>query len=174
MPAPKSERHTRIFESLWTDDDFTSLSWQAQWLWQLAMTAPGRTLCGAFDWRPKRLAARAVGMTADMIEAVAPELEAAHFLVIDRDTEEALVRSVVRRDGAMRSPNMAVAVVRAMAEVASPRLRAVLTHELQRMHREEPDLQAWGKPEVWAALNRPALDVRTETAPLAIVHHISG
>jgi hypothetical protein len=172
MGSPKTERHTRIFESLWTDDDFTALSWQAQWLWQMVMTAPGRSLCGVLDWRPKRLAARAANMTADMIEAVAPELEETHFLVIDRDTEEALIRSVVRRDGAMKVPNMAVATVRSMMEVYSPRLRAVVVHELQRLHREEPDLQSWKHPEVWAALNRPALDVRTESAPLASVHPI--
>ncbi len=156
------DAYTRILQSIWSDDDFTALSWQAQWLYIAVLTGPGRTLCGVADWRPKRLKARAVGLTEDGLEAVADELEAEHFLVIDRDTEEVLVRSYVRNDSLMKMPNMATAMVKAFHTVTSKRLRAVIVHELLRRHREEPDLKGWNEA-VMAIMDRPSLDVRSES-----------
>lgn len=161
------DAYTRILTSLWSDDDFTALSWQAQWLYVAVLTGPGRTLCGVADWRPKRLKARAVGLTEDGLDAVAEELEEAYFLVIDRDTEEVLVRSYVRNDSLMKMPNMATAMVKAFHTVTSKTLRAVIVHELQRRHREEPDLKGWNEA-VMDLLNRPSLDVRAGVTRLAV------
>jgi hypothetical protein len=160
-----SEAYTRILTSLWSDNDFAALSADAQWLYFVILTAPDRSLCGVADWRVNRLKKRAVGRTAEALEIIADELEAAHFLVIDRDTEEALVRSFVRKDTVMKMPNMATAMVKAFQKVASPRLRAVIVHELQRLHREHPELKGWNEGSL-ELLGREALDVRGGRPPL--------
>lgn len=161
-----SEAYTRILTSIWSDNAFTALSRDAQWLYLAILTAPDRTLCGVADWRVNRIKARAATNTAEALEIIAEELEEAHFLVIDRDTEEALVRSFVRKDTVMKMPNMATAMVRAFQQVASPRLRAVIVHELRRLHREHPELKGWNEAAL-ELLGREALDVR-ERPPLAL------
>lgn len=162
-----SDAYTRVLTSIWSDNEFTALSADAQWLYLAILTAPDRSLCGVADWRVNRLKKRAVGRTAEALEIIAEELEAAYFLVIDRDTEEALVRSFVRKDTVMKMPNMATAMVKAFQQVVSPRLRAVIVHELRRLHREQPALKGWNDAAL-ELLNREALDVREERPRLAI------
>lgn len=162
-----TDAYTRILTSIWSDNAFTALSRDAQWLYLAILTAPDRSLCGVADWRPKRIKARAATNTAEALEIIAEELEAAHFLVIDRDTEEALVRSWVRNDTVMKMPNMATAMVKAFQQVVSPRLRAVIVHELRRLHREHPELKGWNEAAL-DLLNRDALDVREDRPRLAI------
>lgn len=158
-----TDQHTRILTSIWSDDDFTALSFQAQWLYFAITSAPDRSLCGVADWRVNRIKARAQGLSPEVLGILADELTAAHFLVIDEDTEEVLVRSFVRTDTLMKMPNMATAMVKAFQQVVSPRLRAVIVHELQRLHREEPTLKGWNDAAL-ALLNRPSLDVKDESA----------
>jgi hypothetical protein len=162
-----SEAYTRILTSIWSDNAFTALSRDAQWLYLAILTAPDRSLCGVADWRVNRLKARSATTTAADLEIIAEELEATYFLVIDRDTEEALVRSFVRKDTVMKMPNMATAMVKAFQQVVSPRLRAVIVHELRRLHREHPELKGWNEAAL-DLLNREALDVRDEHPRLAI------
>ncbi|WP_336156662.1 hypothetical protein [Amycolatopsis sp. VC5-11] len=144
--------------SIWTDPDFRALSVEAQHLYLLILTSPSLSYAGVADWRPKRIAALAAGWVAGAVETAAAELQAAMFLVIDEDTDEALVRSFLRHDGLMAREFMATAAAKAYEGVASARIRGVIVHELQRLRRDEPSLLGWNSKRLLAVLKDPSVD----------------
>ena len=139
--------YARVVRSIWADDDFRALSHDAQWLYFHLLTSPALTYCGVTDWRSS-------------VEAASVELEGNLYTVVDRESEEALIRSFVRHDGLMSSPNMAAAMVKAHAATVSRALRGVVVHELKRLQKDDPDLRGWARPEVKLLLRRDGLDPR--------------
>ncbi len=152
--------HARINLTIWTDPDFRALPPAAQHLYLALWTAPDLTYCGTHDWRPARMTGLSRGFTAAHIDTVAQCLEARHFLVIDRDTEECLVRSWARFDGIMKQPRMAISLINAYASVGSQTIRKVLVHELEKIHRETPDLTIWSDKRVKEVLGHPAISAK--------------
>lgn len=147
----------RVVRSIWSDDDFRALSHGAQWLYFHLLTSPSLNYCGVTDWRPKRIAALTADLTEDTVEAYSVELEGNLFTVVDRDSEEALIRTFIRHDGLMASPNMAAAMSKAHAGTVSGALRGVVVHELKRLQKDEPDLRGWNRPESRTLLRREAV-----------------
>ena len=135
--------HARIRLDIWADDDFGSLTSSAQWLYLHLLSSPTLSFAGVADWRPARIAGRTAELTAADVEFFATELERDHYVLIDRRTEEALIRSWVKHDGLMKSPNMAKALVKAYGATASQTLRAVIVGQLHRLHEAKPELKGW-------------------------------
>jgi hypothetical protein len=158
--------YARVMRSIWADDDFRELTHDAQWLYFHLLTSPSINYCGVTDWRPSRIAALTDDLTADGVEASAVELEGSLYVVIDRDSEECLIRSFVRHDGLMSSPNMAAALAKAHAATISKALRGVVVHELKRLHEDEPTLRGWTRQEVKNLLRRVPCDPREAIAQL--------
>jgi hypothetical protein len=144
--------------SIWTDPDFRALSCAAQHMYLLILTSPTLSYAGVADWRPKRIAALAAGWSADAVEIAAAELHSTRFLIVDPDTDEALVRSFLKHDGLMAREFMATAAAKAYEGVASPRIRGVIVHELQRLRRDEPSLLGWNSKRLLAVLEDPSVD----------------
>lgn len=138
-----AREYANIRLDMWGDGDWRALSMPAQWLYELLLSHPQTNRAGVCDWRPRRLAAMANGLTADDVEAMAQELMAGFFIVIDEDTEEVAVRSYVKHDGVMKQPNMAVTMANDWTGVASERIRAVVAFEVQKLKVEQPDLPGW-------------------------------
>jgi hypothetical protein len=67
------------------------------------------------------------------------ELDEKRYVLIDEDTEEILVRTLIRNDGVQDQPNVLWAAVRAAVMVQSPRLRKVLADELRKLPPQRPD-----------------------------------
>lgn len=151
--------------SIWKDPDWRSLPAAAQHLYMLLWSHPQLSYCGVVDWRPGRLAALAGDLTAADVETLGRCLEARLFLVIDPDTEEALIRSWVRWDGLMRQPRMAVSFSNAYSAVSSRTIQAVLVHEATKLRGLEPDLSGWDKPVVREVLDAASLDPRARALP---------
>jgi hypothetical protein len=150
--------HARLKLAMWADEDFRDLPGESQWLYMLLMTSSGLSYAGVADWRPARIAPMAVDVSPDRVESAAVELEQNHYIVIDRDTEEVLVRSFIRNDGLMEQPNVAAAMVKAYGAIASRTLQAVIVHELKRLYKEEPTLKAWAaRPDVRGLLKKRAM-----------------
>ncbi len=152
--------HARINLTIWTDPDFRALPPAAQHLYLTLWTAPELSYCGVHDWRPARMTGLSHGYTAEHIETIAGCLEARHFLVIDRDTEECLVRSWARFDGIMKQPRMAVSLLNAYATVGSQAIRQVLVHELHKIRDESPLLACWNDKRLVEILKHRAVSAK--------------
>lgn len=159
--------HARIRLDIWDDEDFCNLTTTAQWLYFRVLSHASLSYCGVADWRPGRLAASANDATASDIEAFAIELERGNYFVVDRDTEEVLVRSFVKHDELMGKWNMASAVARTWSEVASKPLKGVVVHELHRLMGAGADGK-WDRDDVQKVLKRRRLtpsEAREMTLP---------
>ena len=130
-----------VYLTIWTDPDFRGLPTDAQWLYFTMLTHESLNYCGVMDWRPARLAAMNDDMTIPRVEHAAWELGQRRMVAVDPDTEEALVRSFVRHDGVLRSPNTAKGLVREYGGIASLRLMELVSHEVRRAFDENPN---WG------------------------------
>lgn len=91
------------------------------------------------------------------VEAASVELEHNLWIVVDRTTEEALVRTFIRDDGLMNSWSMGPAMAKAHAKVASKALRGVIVHELRALQADEPDHKSWSHHLVQATLTKATM-----------------
>lgn len=135
--------HGRIRLDIWADEDWRLLPSLSQWLYLHLLSSPSLNFCGVTDWRPPRIAALAAELTAHDVEWAAHYLERDEFVVIDRITEEVLVRSFVKHDGLLRSPNVTKALVKSHGSIGSAALRAVVVGQLLIIREKQPDLSGW-------------------------------
>lgn len=135
--------HARIQTNIWIDDDFLDLTPAAQHLYFVLCSQMKLNFCGVTDWHTGRLSQLASGWGVGAVEAAAAELSKQLYIVVDEVTGEVLVRSFIRNDGLLVSPNMAKAMLRAYSEIGSRTLRSVVVHELIRLHDESPLLKGW-------------------------------
>lgn len=149
--------HARLRLDIWADEDYTDLPCTSQWLYQRLLTHGDLSYCGVTDWRPGRLAASSCDLQPHDLELFAKPLEAGDFLVIDRATEEVLIRSFVKHDGLMDKWNMAAAMAREFTAIASKPLRAVVVHELRRLKKSRPEYRGWQRDDVQKILRRVAM-----------------
>ena len=152
-----------VFTNIWADSDWRALSESAQRLYLLLLTHPTLTYAGVADWRTNRLSMMSADGSVEKLEAAAAELEDRKFIVVDEGTEEVLIRSFVKHDGLLKSPNLAAALAREYANVYSPRLREVVAFEVQKLHRREPELKGWDR--LGTLLSEPARNVFDEGSP---------
>lgn len=157
--------HARINVTIWSDPDFRALPALAQQLYLTLWTSPDLSYCGVHDWRPGRLAALSSDLDADTIDIVSACLEARHFLVIDRETEEVFIRSWPRFDGLMKQPRMAVSLITAYASTASPTIRTVIVHEVSKIKKESPGLSCWNDKRVAEILTHPSVSAKELDTP---------
>lgn len=141
--AKLAREHARIQTSIWIDDDFLDLTREAQHLYFVMTTQMTLNFCGVTTWHAGRISQLAAGWTVAEVEESAAELSERLYLVIDETTGEVLVRSFIRNDGLLGSPNIAKAMYRTFSEIGSRTLRGVVVHELKRKHDEEPQLRGW-------------------------------
>lgn len=137
--------HARIRRDIWGDEDWRTLTSSAQWLYMHLLSSPTLTFAGIADWRPSRIAALSADLSASDVRVFAGELAEGRFILPDEDTEEVLIRSWVKHDGLLRSPNVTKALVKAHNGTASRILRAVLVDQLA-------TLQEKGYDGAWNAL----------------------
>lgn len=130
-----------IYLTIWTDIDFRQLTTDAQWLYFTMLTHESLNYCGVMDWRPARLAALNADMTIPRIQQAAWELAQKRLVAVDPDTEEALVRSFVRHDGVLKYPNTTKGLVRQYGGIASMMILELVSLEVRRAIKEQPDLK---------------------------------
>ena len=132
--------HARMKTKMWSKGDWRELTMEAQWLYQALAQHEALSRCGVLDYRPGRIAALAENATAAKVQRAAKVLESARYIIVDRDTEELLVRTYVRHDGVLDRANMGKAVGRAFQTVVSLPLRRTILAELAKLYGESPDL----------------------------------
>jgi hypothetical protein len=129
----------RVKLSIWNDPDFRTRSVDAQCLYFTLLTHPGITTCGVVEWRESKLVKFSADMTVERLREAAWNLAQKDLVAVDPSTEEALVRSFVRHDGVLQSPNMTRALVREHATIASLTVMALVSREVRRAFVENPD-----------------------------------
>lgn len=123
----------RILVSIWSDDDFTDLDPGPQRLYLFLLSQPNLNHAGLLPLTVKRWARSSKAITMDTVEADLDGLEAAGYVVVDRDTEEVLIRTLVKNDGVWKQPKVMPAMAADAGEIVSPNLRYHLGQELRRI-----------------------------------------
>ena len=146
---PRTE--ARIFTSIWRDEDFLALPPGPQRLYIFLVSQHDVSYCGVMPLLPQRWAAKASGLTIADIERDLKTLEGTAypsanpdpakaktpFVIVDRDTGELLVRSLMRRDGIWKQPNLLKQARDSADQVESRQIRAALLAELYRLPLDE-------------------------------------
>lgn len=122
----------RIYSTIWNDADFRALGWHAQWLYFAFLSQPDLSMCGVLTVATERWTRLSTGAKPKDITAALAQLDAARFVVHDDSTAEVWVRSFLRRDGVLRTPNLIVAMSRAFDAVHSPGIRRGVVGEFLR------------------------------------------
>jgi len=125
----------RIFSKVWSADeqtDFRQLTFGAQWLYWALLTQPELSMCGVMTEVSRRWATLASGVDVDDIEEWLGELAEGRFIVRDEATYEVCIRSFVRGDGVLRTPNLVVSMARAFEAVHSRTIREAIANEVNR------------------------------------------
>ncbi len=125
--------HGRILVSIWDDPDFILLPPGPQRLYIFLLTQADLSHAGAIALRLRRWATRCAGLTEHELHDALQVLADARFVVVDEDTEEVLVRTLMRNDGVWKQPNVMKAAVKDAREILSRRLRAALLEEVRRL-----------------------------------------
>lgn len=136
--------HARLRHSIWADAEFLALTEAAQRVYMLALSQPGLNYCGVVPFTLRRWAKLASDSTTRRLRTAVTALETARFVVVDEDSEELLIRSFIRNDGIIESPNICLAAVKAFPGVLSPLLKGVFVAELHRL-RASPQGKGWEK-----------------------------
>lgn len=127
----------RVFAAIWDDPDFVARSPTAQRMYLFLLSQPDLEHSGIIPLRERRWAKGCGALNPSMVADDLKELEAHRFLVIDDDTEELLVRSLIRRDEVWKQPNVFKSALSSAIAAKSPRIREALAAELRRLDLNE-------------------------------------
>lgn len=147
--------HARLKLAIWRDTEFTARSVDAKFLYFSLLCAPKLSWCGSLDYSPKQLATLDESYNATKVRRVIKELVAHRYVLVDDKTDEIAIRSFIRHDGVLNSPNVAKAMGKAISSLLSPQIRDGLVAELGRLHDEVPEAKGWqpfaeGFPDLYA------------------------
>ena len=113
----------RIKTSIWNSDpEFISLPSSAQRLYLLLCSQSTINLCGVIALTPGRWARMAIDTSTESIEADLAVLEAERFVIVDRETEEVLVRTMMKHDHVLEIPKVRGAAIAQLETVISLRI----------------------------------------------------
>lgn len=161
--------HARIQTAIHLDGDWRKLDQAAQHIYYTLTSHPDLSYCGVIDYIPGRWTQLSAGLTDAKIKASVRSLERARYVVVDRKTNELLIRSFIRHDKILAKRNMGHACGRALGLVHSHGLRDAVLHELARLWNEAPDLAGWAgfrefDPEAYAMACAMASDMERGVA----------
>lgn len=158
----------RLYSEVWSDPDFLAFTVEAQHVYMMLLSSPQVSFAGVAPFIPGRYAASAKNMTANKFSKAVKELAAARFVVVDSSYQEILVRTYIKYDVSLTSPNVSKAVAKAIDGVFSPVLKRELAVELAKLLVVKPDLVGWKYlaellPEFWQQVSENVLDAKPKT-----------
>lgn len=127
-----ARNHGLLLASIWSDPDWLALSASAQRAYALLLSQPKLSLVGLLTYTPSRWARLAADTDLDSIEAAIAELEASRFVIVDRHTDELLIRTLVRHDitTVLRNKNLLAGMWRAWEAIESRQLRQIAVEHI--------------------------------------------
>lgn len=127
--------YARIDVQRFHDEDWRALTLPQKAVFDMMLTHPKLTLCGALDLKYGSLAGYSPDLDVDALSGILAALVDARFIAVDWDTDEAVIRTFVRHDGVLQNQNLGRGMWSAWVAVESPELRQFVLDNL-------PD-QAW-------------------------------
>jgi hypothetical protein len=134
-----SRSHGRVLSRIWDDREFVALDPEQQRMYLFLLSQPDLSHAGLIPLRLKRWASRAAGQTSGDVLRALKGLAAARFVLVDEDTEEVLIRTLVRNDQVYKQPKVMIRMGADARQIASPALRAAFVAELRRLPLHELD-----------------------------------
>lgn len=132
-----AREYAKAWFSMFTDDDFSRQPHGDKWLYITLLGQPALNYAGVqpINMRRWRKALRDDhGMPSESdVEKALIRMEDRGYVYTDDDTGEVLVRSFMRSDGIDRQPNVLKSGLRALAQIESRKLAAVMLGELERL-----------------------------------------
>lgn len=175
--------HGKILCTIWHDPDFLARTEPAQRLYLVILSQPKLNLVGLLDYFPGRLARLSATSSLAAVEDAIAELEEYRFVLVDRQTDELLVRSFTKNDPIqMANSKLRKGIWSAWQAIDSPTLReaavrqmpaALFDHpevppravDIRRSERiEPPNDSPTDRPIDEARIDRP-IEGRTDTPP---------
>lgn len=120
----------RIKCEIWDDEDFRSLTLEAQWLYHAILEQKDLSLCGVLTWTPKRFAKLASNASAGSTKKALDLLRSRRYVMVDEETDELLVRTFITGDRVLDNPNSILGMSNAFGAIHSPTLRSAVIDRL--------------------------------------------
>jgi hypothetical protein len=151
--------HARIFTVIWDDPDFLALTGLAQRCYLMLLSQPTLGHAGVLSTTVRRWTFLCADEDEGRLRAAIAELAERRFVVVDERTEELLVRSLIRNDGAWKQPKVLAVAITEAASIMSAALRACVAEELAR-------IDCTGLPDA----TRPAVEALLKDLPARLAN----
>lgn len=125
--------HGRIMAAIWSDPDFIAMRATAQRMFMFLLSQPDLSHAGLLPMRVNRWAKKAEDLSSRSVRAELDYLAERDYVVVDEDTEEVLIRTMVRNDGVYKQPKVMIRMREDARQIESPMLRAAFRQELDRL-----------------------------------------
>lgn len=132
-----ARRYAPVLCSIWDDPDFVALSPAAQRLYLLLLSQKKLTMVGVLPYAPRNWSRGNSETTPNDVECTIEELVAERFVIVDHDTDELLVRTMLKHDPP-RGPKSRAAMWRSLSTVDSETIRRACVVYI--------DAEAWDDP----------------------------
>lgn len=160
--------HGRIMAAIWNDGDFIALRGSAQRMFMFLLSQPDLSHAGLLPMRVNRWAKKAEDLTPKAVRDELTYLAQRDYVVVDEDTEEVLIRTMVRNDGVYKQPKVMIRMREDARQIESPLLRAAFRQELDRLPLDELSDKPGGphgdQPSTREQVERVVSDLRTDFA----------
>lgn len=139
-PLDVPRDHGRILTRAWNSGAFKGVPREAFGTFAMLVSEPSTNNAGLVSISLNRWANNFTSSTPVEIRADLELLASERFIVVDWDTEEILIRTLVRNDGICKQPFVLINALRAAILIQSPTLRSALSVELRRLKGHVGDL----------------------------------
>lgn len=133
-----SRKEARVFTRIWNDPAFVQLPSQTQRLYLLLLSQPDLNYAGVLPFTPLRWALLCPDRGAKSLLGDVKRLATGGFVVVNRHTQEVLVRSFVQNDAGLVAGNHKLidALIRDYESIRGDDIRAALLSSLRKGHPE--------------------------------------
>lgn len=153
--------HGRILVTIWSDPEFVALTPNAQRIYMLLVSQRTMNHAGLIPLQVSKWARCSKHTTVTDVERGMQELALAHFAYFDEETEEALVRTLIRNDGVLKQLNIFKNAMRCARAIESQYLRDAMALEIRKIDAPK-DRDEFDK--AVAELDTPGVEERFEQA----------
>ena len=158
----------RLLVQMWSPDgDYRLLSWRAQWLYEALLSQPNLSGAGALPMQPNKWVKFAADITVADIDAALAQLVQQCYVLVDDDTQEALIRTFVKHDGGLNNPKTRKGIESAILRIESSKLRAAATDGLRLAIDQQSNADRLPEPDDDHLNRPPAVEAQVERQSIA-------